>query len=431
MSNDNVIAGQGMISRELALLLLSLAGLAAVFGIMMVPQLAWPLFGVLCMLFLVGVFVYRSNLPVKQSRNRPRYVDAAGRDAQVCQAMAEALQHPAYILDQKAGIKYANRSANTTFGVMGSGEWLFGKFRQPDLRRKIEEGLKTVSHMRSDYNEPVPNDRWFSVEMAPIPGLKADAKDSHKLFLLSFHDLTEVKRTDKMRSDFIANASHELRTPLASLLGYIETIKGPARKDDKALDRFTDIMLDQAQRMTRLVNDLLSLSRIEMKSHVRPSGSVNLTEIVSSVVVSLEEMAKQLGVKIEYEKPEAIQVAGDRDELLQVFENIIENACKYGQDGGRVIVSLAVEETGGSRQAVISVRDFGPGIAVEHQHRITERFYRVDVARSREKQGTGLGLAIVKHILNRHGTRLNVSSKPDEGAVFSVKLPLHESVENK
>ena len=243
------------------------------------------------------------------------------------------------------------------------------------------------------------------------------------VFLLAFHDLTEAKRTDQMRSDFIANASHELRTPLASLSGYIETIKGPARKDEKAIDRFTDVMLDQAQRMTRLVNDLLSLSRIEMQSHVRPSEMVDLTEVVTTVIDSLKAVASQSKIRIEFENPGKVPVLGDRDELVQVFENLVENACKYGEDGKKVIVALDVNDQTGTILA--SVKDFGPGIALEHQRRITERFYRVDVERSRAKQGTGLGLAIVKHILNRHGTKLNVQSRPDEGATFLIRFKMH------
>ena len=248
------------------------------------------------------------------------------------------------------------------------------------------------------------------------------------MYVLAFHDQTEAHIIDRMRSDFIANASHELRTPLASLLGFIETIKGPAKDDIKARDRFMDVMLDQAERMSRLVNDLLSLSRIEMKVNVKPSEIVSLREILQQVAGSLQALASQMNVTIELNAPEDLSIVGDRDELVQVFENLVENACKYGQEGERVQVSLNRAEGPEGAVATVSVKDFGIGIAVEHQHRITERFYRVDVAHSREKQGTGLGLAIVKHILNRHGSRLRVNSTPGEGAEFIVRFDLHNPV---
>ena len=217
---------------------------------------------------------------------------------------------------------------------------------------------------------------------------------------------------------------------MASLLGYIETLKGPAREDPKAQEKFINTMLEQAERMSRLVNDLLSLSRIEMKSHVRPETTVNISEIIKIVVNSLERIADRMGVEIVSNQVPDYFVQGDQDELTQVFENLIENACKYGEQGERVEVSLerdTVSENG-IQSVTITIKDYGPGIASEHINRITERFYRVDVARSREKQGTGLGLAIVKHILQRHGTRLKVNSVVGEGSEFSVTLPLSKSL---
>jgi len=390
------------------------------------PTLVWPFSVVFCICAVLIWAMSKPSLPVNQARELIiTQSDFMGKNTAIYHAMADALQYPTYILDQNANVVYSNHTGSVTFGAIKNGDKIFIKFRQPALRQTIEEALLSEKPMRTDFNETVPNDRWFSVEVSPIPNGHTQNSMHRKLFLLGFHDLTEVKRTDQMRSDFIANASHELRTPLASLLGYLETIKGPARKDEKAIDRFTDVMLDQAYRMTRLVNDLLSLSRIEMKAHVRPSGVVNLNEIINSVIVSLESVSNQLGVAIEFEEmPNDVSVTGDRDELLQVFENLVENACKYGQEGKRVIVSAVVEANVSEPSVDVSIQDFGPGIALEDQSRITERFYRVDVARSREKQGTGLGLAIVKHILNRHGTRIIIKSRPGEGAVFSVRLPL-------
>jgi two-component system phosphate regulon sensor histidine kinase PhoR len=228
-----------------------------------------------------------------------------------------------------------------------------------------------------------------------------------------------------MRADFVANASHELRTPLAALTGFIETLKGPARDDPAARERFLAIMDEQARRMARLIDDLLSLSRIELNAHLRPATPVDLHPIVRQVVDALQTLAFDRGVKITVNAPpEPLIVPGDRDELIRVFENLIENALKYGGSGKRVDITLSrVAAPDGQPEARVAVRDYGPGIAAEHLPRLTERFYRVDVAGSRAQGGTGLGLALVKHILNRHHGRLSIESKLDHGATFTVRLP--------
>jgi two-component system phosphate regulon sensor histidine kinase PhoR len=228
-----------------------------------------------------------------------------------------------------------------------------------------------------------------------------------------------------MRADFVANESHELRTPLAALSGFIETLKGSARDDAAARARFLNIMESQATRMARLIDDLLSLSRIELNAHLRPDNPVNLLSVVRQVVDALQTLAKDRGVEISISAPStALIVPGDRDDLIRVFENLIENALKYGASGKRVEVSLSRVGGAGQPVAVVAVRDYGPGIAAEHLPRLTERFYRVDVAGSRALGGTGLGLALVKHILNRHRGRLTIESRAGEGATFQVRLPL-------
>ncbi len=333
---------------------------------------------------------------------------------------AEALQDPVFVIGARGTIRYLNGKAKEVFVSTGIGELLTVRFRQPDLRRAIEKALNSKRTVSLEYNEAVPDNRWFMVEIAPIPQFNERESQEDSLFAVVFHEQTETKRIDQMRSDFIANASHELRTPLASLVGYLETINGPAKKDEKAREKFVGVMLEQAERMSRLVNDLLSLSRIEMKTHLKPSDTVNLTEIMSSVVDSLGQLAHRMGVTIKFDKADDVFVLGDRDDLLQVFENVIENGCKYGQDGGQVDVALSISTDGNTQTATVSVKDYGPGIPFEHQQRITERFYRVDVEQSREKQGTGLGLAIVKHILQRHDTRLQIISKLGEGTEFRI-----------
>ncbi|GEM_PF-1740694 len=389
-----------------------------VIALLIAPNLAPLLFFGFIISLIAIYFMIPKSQPIKNLVTNTKQINSA--ISRQGFPVVEALQFPAYIIDKNGTVVFSNKPSVLAFGKIKSGDKVFILFRQPELRRLIEKALKSNTPYKGEYNEPIPGDRWFGVEVTAIRDIQKTNAD--QLYILAFHDLTEAKRTDQMRSDFIANASHELRTPLASLSGYIETIKGPARKDEKAIDRFTDVMLDQAQRMTRLVNDLLSLSRIEMQSHVRPSEAVNLTEVISKVVNSLESVADRLNVKIQFDRSKEIYTLGDRDELLQVFENLIENACKYGEDGKRVEVSLSVNHD--ENEILASVQDFGPGIALEHQQRITERFYRVDVVRSREKQGTGLGLAIVKHILNRHATKLGIESKPDQGARFFVKFPL-------
>jgi two-component system, OmpR family, phosphate regulon sensor histidine kinase PhoR len=228
-----------------------------------------------------------------------------------------------------------------------------------------------------------------------------------------------------MRADFIANASHELRTPLAALLGFIETLQGTAKDDTAARAKFLSIMQGQATRMARLIDDLLSLSRIELNAHLQPNTAVDLAPIVRQVVDGLQTLARDRGVEIKVATPDTLVVLGDRDELIRALENLVENALKYGAAGKRVDITVTHGQTrAGTPEARVAVRDYGPGIAPEHLPRLTERFYRVDVSDSRAQGGTGLGLALVKHVLNRHGGRLTIESTPGAGATFMMHLPL-------
>jgi two-component system, OmpR family, phosphate regulon sensor histidine kinase PhoR len=269
----------------------------------------------------------------------------------------------------------------------------------------------------------VPIDRWFEVIVKPV---RRDPKlHMPDLVLMTFHDLTPLRRVEEMRADFVANASHELRTPLAALSGFIETLQGSAKDDARARERFLPIMQEQARRMARLIDDLLSLSRIELNAHRRPDTAIELAPIVRQVADSLQTLARDRGVTVQVDAANAFRVPGDRDELVRVFENLVENALKYGAVGKRVDIALSRGESpDGEEEALVSVRDYGPGIAPEHVPRLTERFYRVDVRESRAQGGTGLGLALVKHILNRHHGRLSIESMPGAGATFTVYLPL-------
>jgi two-component system phosphate regulon sensor histidine kinase PhoR len=279
---------------------------------------------------------------------------------------------------------------------------------------------------RVEFFVRVPVERWYEASAMPIT---LGSAPSVPLVLMTFHDLTPLRRVEEMRADFVANASHELRTPLAALSGFIDTLRGPARNDSDARDRFLSIMEAQATRMARLIDDLLSLSRIELNAHLRPDKEVELVGIVRQVVDGLQTLARDRDVEVQMTTPsDRLTVLGDHDELLRVFENLVENALKYAASGKRVELTMSMGEgAGGVREARVAVRDFGPGIDPEHLPRLTERFYRVDVAESRAQGGTGLGLALVKHILNRHGGRLTIESMPGEGATFTVQLPLHNA----
>ena len=244
--------------------------------------------------------------------------------------------------------------------------------------------------------------------------------------LVLFDDITQTRMTERMRVDFVANASHELRTPLATLSGFIETLQGPAAEDEPARRRFLDIMHREAERMSRLIDDLLSLSRIEIDKHVRPSAHLQLRGIVG-------EVGKTLAMRLEVdqrrlvviEAAELPAVVADRDQVLQVLHNLVSNALKYGRTGTTITVRVDAEPAAASQPASVrvSITDVGDGIAPEHLPRLTERFYRVDSQRSRTLGGTGLGLAIVKHIVERHRGRLEIESRAGEGTRVSVMIP--------
>jgi len=296
----------------------------------------------------------------------------------------------------------------------------------PELVDAIRRAIRRHEPQRVEFFERVPLDRWFEAFVTPVT-LTLGAGDTVDILLMTFNDLTPLRRVEEMRADFIANASHELRTPLAALLGFIETLQGPAKDDPVARDKFLGIMQGQATRMARLIDDLLSLSRIELNAHLQPSTPVDLSPIVRQVVDGLQMLARDRGVEIKVAlPPDTLTVLGDRDELIRALENLIENALKYGAAGKRVDVTVERAQTrAGLPETRVAVRDYGPGISPEHLPRLTERFYRVDVTDSRAQGGTGLGLALVKHVLNRHGGRLTIESTPGAGATFTMHVPLH------
>ncbi|MEJ1157102.1 ATP-binding protein [Prosthecomicrobium sp. N25] len=342
-------------------------------------------------------------------------------------AIAEGLADPCFLIDRESRVRFMNRAAAARFGTLPPGDPLSFLLRVTVLNDAIARALADGEPDSVAWSERIPTERWLEAHLSPIrhpPDPEQDGRPPD-FVLVVIEDETERRRAERMRVDFVANASHELRTPLAALSGFIETLQGPARNDPAARERFLAVMAEQARRMRRLIDDLLSLSRIEMKAHVRPDTPVDLGELVRHVGDSLGPLAAETGVTLAFDGLDRpMPTLGDRDELVQVFSNLIENAIKYGGSGKTVEVRGGREGPAGDEPPVwtVAVADHGPGIAPEHLPRLTERFYRADIVSSREKQGTGLGLAIVKHILARHRGRLGIASVLGQGATFTVRL---------
>jgi two-component system phosphate regulon sensor histidine kinase PhoR len=341
----------------------------------------------------------------------------------VIDAVISGIPDPVIVLERDGIVRAFNVKALEIAPALMRGQPLSFGLRNPGVLEAWRRVATSGAALRVEFFQRVPADRWSEVLFSPIS--PETATGGRSMFVMVFHDMTPVRRIEQMRADFVANASHELRTPLASLSGFIDTLQGPARGDPEARERFLSIMKGQAERMARLIDDLLSLSRIEIKAHIHPEAAIDLASIVRQVADALQVLARERGVSIEVDMAEGeLMVLGDRDELMRVFENLIENALKYGASGKRIDLRLARETTTDGDEAVVLVKDYGPGIAPEHLPRLTERFYRVDVVESRAQGGTGLGLALVKHILQRHRGRLSVESVLGNGATFAVRLPI-------
>ena len=378
------------------------------------------------------------------------------------EAVIDALPAPLLLMDAERQVVRANRTARELFGDKVVDRDLASSLRTPAVLEAVDSVLRGGASRIIEFTLPVPVERSFEAQVKPFQRLVPEPDPSlldgeieeepaprpptvARMAILTLHDVTAARRSEQMRADFIANASHELRTPLSSLLGFIETLRGPARDDPEAQDRFLAIMHDQASRMTRLVNDLLSLSRIELDEHMPPSGRVDVVEELENVIAALQLKAAERRIRLRLEAPEELPpVVGDEDQLTQVFQNLVSNAIKYTREDSDVTVSVALADgaavgftglpalgagakdkrvgRGGTAMVSVSVRDRGDGIARTHLPRLTERFYRVDAESSRKKRGTGLGLAIVKHIVNRHRGQLNIRSRPGEGTRVEVLL---------
>lgn len=353
----------------------------------------------------------------------------------------DALPDPLIMIAGDRSVVRVNPAAVSVFGEALFGRDLAVLLRQPALLEAVDRVLAGGEGQTVEVTIPVPVSRTYQAHIEPLPR----PTTLGTVAILSLHDVTTLKSSERMQADFIANASHELRTPLSSLIGFIETLRGPAREDQEAQDRFLAIMHDQAARMARLVDGLMSLSRIEMTEHTPPRDRIDLRDIVVEVAETLEMRAAERRMRLELDLPEDLpEVLGDRDDLAQVVQNLVVNAIKYGREETPVIIRLQAGQPmrwaftvagrdsrakAGRGQIAVTlvVQDQGEGISKQHLPRLTERFYRIDKARSRQFGGVGLGLAIVKHIINRHRGILEIESELGQGSTFSIHLPAYES----
>ena len=345
---------------------------------------------------------------------------AQARESEIgtAQLVLHHLPDPLLLLDEARRIVRTNEAADRLLGANLVGRDLAVALRQPALLAAAEAVLRREGDRLVEFDITEPVERHFTARIAPLTPARADGSA-----MLILHDITVLKRSERLRADFAANASHELRTPLAALTGFIETLRGPARNDLAAHDKFLGIMADQSARMGRLVEDLLSLAKIEMNEHQPPTERVDIAELLGRVAGALGQRAASRDMTIAVSAPPDLPpVLGDAEELTQVFQNLIDNAVKYARPGTAIAVEITQPAKRPSALAV-AVRDQGEGIPRDHLPRLTERFYRVDAARSRALGGTGLGLAIVKHIVNHHRGLLEIESELGKGSVFTVHLP--------
>jgi|HubBroStandDraft_1064217.scaffolds.fasta_scaffold00015_32 two-component system phosphate regulon sensor histidine kinase PhoR len=329
-----------------------------------------------------------------------------------------ALPDPIILVNERREVMRVNAAACELLGENLLGRDLAAALRNPAVLKATDAVLKSGVGQQIEFNLSLQVDRHLRAGIVPLP----DHPEDGYAALLILNDLTALKRAEQMRADFVANASHELRTPLSTLIGFIETLQGPAVDDAEAQGRFLTIMQQQAGRMARLVDDLLSLSRIELNEHLPPTDLADPGSILRSVAQTLELKASARGMRIELELDRDLPaIPGDEEELAQLFQNLIDNAIKYARPETAITVS-GVRSHKLRPGIAIAVRDRGEGIPRLHLPRLTERFYRIDTARSREMGGTGLGLAIVKHIVNRHRGVLEIDSEIGQGSVFTIHL---------
>lgn len=337
-------------------------------------------------------------------------------------AMLEQMPLPLLVISPKGRVVYGNRAAHGLLPNLEKGEHFANLFRAPIFVDAVNAAIAEGESRKVSFTAGNTDEKYYEARIGLLPA-GSEFGDTVQA-IVEIEDRTQTRRVEKMRSDFVANASHELRTPLASILGYIETLQGHAKNDPVAREEFLKIMSKQATRMHRLVDDLMSLSKIELNEHVRPDVVCGYNDLAQEAIASLLPLQEKYKVVLENALAETgPDVHADRDQINQVLVNLIVNAMKYGGEGKVVSVSTATVNQRYSGMTGITIADQGAGIAPEHLHRLTERFYRVSATISRNKGGTGLGLAIVKHIVNRHGGELQIESTLGQGSQFTVWLP--------
>lgn len=388
----------------------------AIFGVIGLLPAAVTI-GALC----VGV-IWFSRFNARTRSVAPKVADRS--QSPISQHFLENLPDPVILLNGAREIVAINRPARDLLGVGMLGRDLALTLRHPDVLAAVETVSSGARSIVEEITLPVPVPRTYTLYAS---GLAESGETAAPRVLLVLHDETRAKRAEQSRADFVANASHELRSPLAGLIGFIETLRGHASDDPEARKRFLEVMHNEAQRMARLVDDLMSLSRVEINEHVPPRDAVDLADVVEGVANALAVRAERKSMRIVVDSLEALpMVLGDADQLTQVFHNLVDNAVKYGREDTPIrITGQTVERLPGAdvKGVSITVADQGKGISSIHLPRLTERFYRVDEGRSRQLGGTGLGLAIAKHIVNRHRGRLMIESQEGVGSTVTVFLP--------
>lgn len=335
-------------------------------------------------------------------------------------ALLEEMPLALIVISTKGIVVYGNNAASNLLAQLEVGGHFINLFRAPAFVDAVNAALDNGESSSVSFTISQGGDRYFETRIGLLPEGSEFGDSLHAI--VEIEDRTRHRQAENMRSDFIANASHELRTPLASIIGYIETLQGHAKNDPDAREKFLDIMGKQAVRMQRLVDDLMSLSRIEANAHIAPVDECDLYEIIGEAIAAMQPLL-ETDVTLVNNLPVGVRkIIGDRDQISQVFVNLIDNAMKYAGDG---IIEVNVSPTSLKYPNMygITVKDNGPGLAREHIVRLTERFYRVNATQSRNKGGTGLGLAIVKHIINRHKGALQIESEIGKGCAFTIWLP--------
>ncbi len=342
-------------------------------------------------------------------------------------AMLEQMPLPLLVITRKGRVAYANQFAYDLLPDMVIRQHFSETIEAPKFTKAVQAAIDSGKTGKVRFSLAEGPERFFVAHIGLLPAGSEFGKSIR--VIAAIEERTTMLKSEQMRSDFIANVSHELRTPLATILGYIETLQGHAKDDAAARARFLAIMAKQAGRMQNLVNDLMSLNKIEIEEHNRPTAPCALAPLVSEAIAAVQPLAERLETAVISELPAAMpRIRGDHEQLLQVLVNLLENAIKYSDQSQPVRLYAAPADAEHAGQIGLSVQDAGPGLAPEHLGRLTERFYRVSVAKSRDQGGTGLGLAIVKHILNRHEGALHVASTQGKGSVFTVWLPAYQEI---